>query len=311
VTAPAPIGVIAHYNVLERLEPAGPGDLYRARDTRYGRTVALRLLPASATADAAIKATLVDQARALMQLSHPNAITLFDVGEHDGRVYLAFEFLKGQSLRGEIAGRQMNVRRAVEIAIQMANAIAEAHAAGFLHGGLSPESVVITARGHAKIPAFELAAHAGFVDADGRSRLLDYDAPEEARGERPDERADVYSVGAVLYEMLTTRRPMHRGAAAPGGSNPHVPPELDQVVLKAVSPNPASRQQTAATLAAELRAVVPIIDAREDAEATSVAEKASRSPAHIGQTGLLPRPIIVVLIVFAVLAALVVWLTRS
>ena len=310
MTAPAPIGVIAHYNLLERLEPAGPGDLYRARDTRYGRTVALRLLPASATADAAVKATLIEQARALMQLSHANAITLFDVGEHDGRVYLAFEFLKGQSLRAEIAGRQMNVRRAVEIAIQMADAIAEAHAAGFLHGGLSPESVVITARGHAKIPAFELAAHAGFVDANGRSRLVDYDAPEEARGERPDERADVYSVGAVLYEMLTTRRPMHRGASAPSGSNPHVPPELDQVVLKAVSPNPASRPQTAATLAAELRAVVPIIDAREDAELSSVADKAVRSPAHIGPAGKLPRPLIV-LIVFAVLAALVVWLTRS
>jgi serine/threonine-protein kinase len=310
VTAPAPIGVIAHYNLLERLEPAGPGDLYRARDTRYGRTVALRLLPAGATADAATKATLLDQARTLMQLSHPNAITLFDVGEHDGRVYLAFEFLKGQSLRAEIAGRQMNVRRAVEMAIQMADAIAEAHAAGFLHGGLSPESVMITARGHAKIPAFELAAHAGFVDADGGSRLLDYDAPEEARGERPDERADVYSVGAVLYEMLTTRRPMHRGASAPSASNPHVPPELDQIALKAVSPNPASRQQTAATLAAELRGVMPIIDAREDADSASVPQKAG-SPAHAGRAGHLPRSLIVILIVCAVLAALVVWLTRS
>ena len=301
MSAPAPIGVIAHYNLLEQLEPSGPGDLYRARDTRYGRTVALRLLPESAAAGAAGRAALIAQARGLMQLSHPNAITLFDVGEHDGRVYLAFEFLKGQSLRAEIAGRQMNVRRAVEIAIQMADAIAEAHAAGFLHGGLSPESVMITARGHAKIPAFELAAHAGFVDAGGRSRLVDYDAPEEARGEPPDERADVYSVGAVLYEMLTTRRPLHRGASSPSASNAHVPPELDQVVLKAVSPNPVSRPQTAATLAAELRAVTPLIDAREDAAADIGSQPASRP---------FPRALVVTLIVIAVLAALLVWLTR-
>ena len=311
MTAPAPIGVIGQYNLLERLEPAGPGDLYRARDTRYGRTVALRLLPASETADAAARAALIAQARALMHLSHPNAITLFDVGEHDGRVYLAFEFLKGQSLRAEIAGRQMNVRRAAEIAIQMADAIAEAHAAGFLHGGLSPESVVITARGHAKIPAFELAAHAGFVDTGGRSRLLDYDAPEEARGEPPDERSDVYSVGAVLYEMLTTRRPLHRGASAPSASNAHVPPDLDAVVLKAVSPNPSSRQAAAATLAAELRAVMPMIDAREDGDLTLPAGFLSR-PLFLrrGLAGELPRPLLVVLIVFAVLAALMVWLTR-
>jgi serine/threonine protein kinase len=302
VTSPAPIGVIAHYNLLERLEPAGPGDLYRARDTRYGRTVALRVLPASETADTTAKTTLIDQARGLMQLSHPNAITLFDVGEHEGRVFLVFEFLKGQSLRAEIAGRQMNVRRAVEIAIQMANAIAEAHGAGFLHGGLSPESVMITAKGHAKIPAFELAAHAGFVDAGGRLRLLDYEAPEEARGEPPDERADVYSVGAVLYEMLTTRRPMHRGASAPSASNVHVPPELDQVVLKAVSPSPAARQQSAATLAAELRALTPAIDAREDAAAESAAQPAARPSS---------RTVLVALIVIALLAVLVILLMRS
>ena len=302
MTSPAPIGVVAHYNLLERLEPAGPGDLYRARDTRYGRTVAVRVLPADLTPDARARASLIAQARGLMQLSHPNAITLFDVGEHEGRVYLAFEFLRGQSLRSEIAGRQMNVRRAVEIAIQMADAVAEAHGAGFLHGGLSPESVVITAKGHAKIPAFELAAHAGFVDADGRSRLLDYDAPEEARGDAPDERAVVYSVGAVLYEMLTTRRPMHRGASAPSAANSHVPPELDHLVLKAVSPNPASRQQSAATLAAELRSLTPVIDAREDAAAESAVQPASRPTS---------TTVIVAVIVIAVLAALVVWLIRS
>src|SRR5688572_12931291 len=255
--APGPIGVIAHYNLLERLDPSGPGDLYRARDTRLGRTVAIRLLPADFTAD---RTALITQARGLTSLSHPNVTTLFDVGEHDGRVYFAFEFQKGQSLRAEAAGRPMNVRRAVEIAVQIADAVADAHAAGFVHGGLSPESIVISAKGRAKIPAFELAAQGGF-NQDGReARLHDYESPEEANGQAPDDRSDIYSVGAILYEMLTTRRPMHRGASAPSASNPKVPKEIDTVVLKALAPNPASRYQSAVGFAGELRASIAVLD---------------------------------------------------
>jgi eukaryotic-like serine/threonine-protein kinase len=255
--SPAPIGVVAHYTLLEQLEPSGPGDLYRARDTKAGRTVAVRLLPADFTPD---PAALINQARGLTALSHPNVTTLFDVGEHEGRVYFAFEFQKGQSLRAEAAGRAMNVRRAVEIAIQIADAVADAHAAGFVHGGLSPESIVISAKGRAKIPAFELAAQGGF-EHDGReARLRDYESPEEANGQAPDDRSDIYSVGAILYEMLTTRRPMHRGASAPSASNPKVPKEIDAVVLKALAPNPASRYQSAVGLAGELRASIAVLD---------------------------------------------------
>jgi len=256
--SPAPLGAVAHYNLLEQLERSGPGDLYRARDTKLGRTVAIRLLPADFTAD---RAALITQARALTSLSHPNVTTLFDVGEHDDRVYFAFEFQKGQSLRAEAAGRPMNVHRAVEIAIHIADAVAEAHAAGFVHGGLSPESIVISAKGRAKIPAFELAAQGGF-DQEGRdARLHDYESPEEANGEPPDDRSDIYSVGAVLYEMLTTRRPMHRGASAPSASNAKVPKEIDAVVLKALAPNPASRYQSAVAFAGELRSSIAVLDA--------------------------------------------------
>jgi serine/threonine protein kinase len=253
----APIGVVAHYNLLEQLEPSGPGDLYRARDTKAGRTVAVRLLPADFTSD---RAALITQARGLTSLSHPNVTTLFDVGEHDGRVYFAFEFQKGQSLRAEAAGRAMNVRRAVEIAIQITDAIADAHAQGFVHGGLSPESVVISAKGRAKIPAFELAAQGGFHDQGRDARLHDYESPEEANGQAPDDRSDIYSVGAILYEMLTTRRPMHRGASAPSASNPKVPKEIDAVVLKALAPNPDNRYQSAVGFAGELRASIAVLD---------------------------------------------------
>ena len=116
MSVPAPIGVVAHYNLLERLEPAGPGDLFRARDTRLGRTVTVRLLPSALTPDQASRRSLIARALAVGSLSHPNVTTLFDAGELGDRVYLVFEFLSGQSLRAEMAGRPMNVRRAVELA---------------------------------------------------------------------------------------------------------------------------------------------------------------------------------------------------
>ena len=260
-----PIGSVAHYTLLERLEPAGLGELYRARDTRLGRTVAVRLLPADFAPDPASRATLLETARPLIARSHPNIIALFDAGEHDGRVFIVFEYLEGRSLRAEMAGRPMNMRRGVELAIQMADALADAHANGSVHGGLSPESIVVTAKGRAKIPTFELAARGGFDQQATDWRLRDYDSPEEARGQPADERSDIYSIGAVLYEMLTGRRPLHRGASARSASNRHVPDELDEVVLKAVAPNPNSRAQNAATLAAELRGVAARLDVGGDA----------------------------------------------
>ena len=261
-SVPAPIGVVAHYNLLERLEPSGPGELFRARDTHLGRTVAIRLLPPDFAQSAEGRAALTDQARTLIPLSHPNITTLFDAGEHGDRVFVAFEFLRGQSLRAEMSGRPMNTRRTLEIAIQITDAVAEAHTAGFVHGGLSPDSVMITSKGHAKIPTFHLASQVGFNPADGEVSLHDYDSPEEARGEAADDRSDIYSVGAVVYEMLTARRPLHRGASAPSASNPRVPKELDDVVLKALSPKPLTRYQSAVTLAAELRGVASSLDAR-------------------------------------------------
>ena len=297
--APAPIGVIAHYNLLERLEASGPGDLFRARDTKLGRTVAVRLLPEDFTAD---RQGLIATARGLSALSHPNVTALFDVGEHDRRVYLAFEFQKGQSLRAESAGRPMNVRRAVEIAIQIADAVADAHAHGFGHGGLSPDSVVVSAKGRAKIPAFELASQSGFDKNGNDGRLVDYGAPEEARGEPPDDRSDVYSVGAILYETLTTRRPMHRGASAPSASNPKVPKELDEIVLKALSPNADSRFQSAVACAGALRGSIAVLDALGVAgEEEELVETQSTS---IGRVALMAGGMLVVL------AALACWLLQ-
>ena len=217
--------------------------------------MAVRLLPADFSSD---RHSLINEARGLSELSHPNVTALFDLGEHEGRVYLVFEFQKGQSLRAEAAGRPMNVRRAVEIGIQIADAVADAHAHGFGHAGLSPDSVVISAKGRAKIPAFGLAAQSGF-DQDGR--LIDYEAPEEARGEAPDDRSDVYSISAIVYETLTNRRPLHHGVSAPSASNPKVPKEVDEVVLKGLAPNPDERFQSAGAFVCALRGLIAVLDA--------------------------------------------------
>ena len=303
---PTPIGVVSHYNLLERLEPAGPGELFRARDTRAGRTVAIRVLPPEFAPDTASRAELIDKARGLVGLSHPNITTLFEAGEHEGLIFLAFEYLRGQSLRAEMGGRPMNVRRAVEAAIQIADAVADAHAAGFIHGGLSQDTIVITAKGNAKIPAFELAARTGFEQAGGEPgdvRLRDYDSPEEARGQHADERSDIHSVGAVLFEMLTTRRPLHRGAAAPSASNAHVPPELDEIVLRAVAPNPDSRYQSAATFAAELRSIAAILDVRGGA--------GDEDDEHHAPSTSVGRVVVMAVVMLLLVAAIVWWLGRS
>ena len=291
-----PIGVVGHYNLLESLEPSGPGDLFRARDTKAGRTVTLRWLPADFTPGAAARAELIAQAKSMTSLSHPNVITLFDAGEHEGRVFLAFEFLQGQSLRKEIAGQHLSLRRVVETSVQIADAMAAAHATGLVHGGLSPESVSVTARGHAKVPAFWLAAHTGFTDS---NRLHDYDSPEEMQGHIPDDRSDIYSVGAILYEMLTGRRPNPRGSAAPSAANRHVSKELDELTLRAVAPNPEHRPQSMAGLAGELRAIVSAMDGR------SVRDEIENGPQPAGA-----GPMVRVGLVVLVLAVAAWWFLR-
>jgi serine/threonine protein kinase len=294
----APIGVIGRYNLLERLEPSGPGELFRARDTHRGRTVAVRLLPSDYAGGTEARHKLLADARSLITLSHPNITTLFEVGEHRDQIYVAFEFVRGQALRSEMSSRPMNPRRALELAVQVADAVAQAHSAGFAHGGLSPESVIVTEKGHAKIPTFHLASLVGFDPAAGEMSLVDYRSPEEERGDAPDDRSDVYSVGAITYEMLTTRRPPLRGASAPSVWNPRVPKELDEAVLRALAPNPPSRSQTAAALAAEFRGLAGMLTARgaadDDDELPS--EGASSS-----------RPVFAAVVVLTLLAAVVAW----
>src|SRR5207237_1474961 len=219
---------IAHYNLLEPIGHGGLGEVYRARDTRVGRTVALKILPAALVDDPARRDAVLDEARVAASLSHPNIATLFDVGDEDGRYYLAYEFAAGESLRDEMAGSAMNPRRALDLAVQLADAIADAHAHGIIHGDLRPDTVIVTAKGSAKILDFGLtrwtrggvlrAEAAGAPDAlppDAVS-VVAYLSPEQAIGGAVDARTDIFSLGTLTYEMITGRNPF--AAATPGAT---------------------------------------------------------------------------------------------
>src|SRR5215212_5737902 len=142
---------IAHYNLLEAIHDDALGEVYRARDTKVGRTVALKLVADATFTDADPRDRFLEDARAAAGLSHPNIATLFDVGEYDGGCYLAYEFTSGMTLRQENGGRAVNPRRAVELAVQIADALAEAHSRGVLHGDLRPDTIVVTQKGSAKV----------------------------------------------------------------------------------------------------------------------------------------------------------------
>ena len=291
---------IAHFKVLAPIGAGGLGEVYRARDTRLGRTVAVKVLPPSVTADPARLDPLLDAARAAASVSHPNITTLFEIGDDGDEPYLVFEFVPGDPLNALIDGRALNVRRAVELAIQLADALADAEARDLVHGDIRPGTIVITSKDRAKFMNFGLAA----FTAGGAARRVSsaaYVAPEEMPGPSGDIRSDIYSLGAVLFEMLTGRQ---RGLGlAPSSLNRSVPPELDRIVGRMLAANIEQRFQSAATVAAELRAMAAILETRATAE-----EAAFEAP-RLGWNR--RSGAVVVIGVLMVFAALAVWLWRS
>jgi serine/threonine protein kinase len=291
---------IAHYKVLGPLGTGGLGEVYRARDTRVGRTVAVKVLPQEITADSDRLRALLDKAKIVAGVSHPNIAALFEVGEDAGRQFLVFEFVPGDPLTALIEGRAMNVRRAVELAIQLADALADAEALDLPHGDIRPATIVVTSKDRAKLMNFGFAAYTT-GGASRRTAFPMYVAPEQAGGAAGDIRSDIYSVGAVLYEMLTGQQ---RGKGlVPSALNKSVPPELDRIVGKMLSSNVEHRYQSAATVAAELRSIAAILEARATAEEAAF-EAPGRSRRGVSGTA-------VVFGVLAVIAAIGIWLWRS
>jgi len=259
------------------------GQVYRGRDPRLGRDIAIKILARDSAQDAEAVGRLEREARAIAALSHPNIVAVHDVGRENGDFYIVTELLEGQTLRDQIGSEAMSWRRAVEIGAEVAEGLAAAHAKSIVHRDLKPENVFLTTDGRVKILDFGLAqtdpllaqrdekeipttrwfqTHPGTVIG-----TLGYMSPEQLRGESVDPTADIFSLGCILYEMVTARRPFQRDSGAatiaailkdalPGAElSARVPPEFQRIIEGCVEKTPTLRFQSARDLALTLRAI--------------------------------------------------------
>ena len=283
------ISAVGQYNVLERLGGGALGDVFRARDTRAGRTVALMVAPPELIASPTRRARFLEDAHKAAQLNHPNIAMLFNIIEQDGGCYLAYEFAAGPSLRDEMAGGALEVRSALHLATHIADALSEGHARGVVHGDVRPDTIVVTPKGSVKVLNFGMtmwtmggvarAKAATAPDSMNHEEALvaGYVAPEQARGLPGDARSDLFALGVVVFEMVTGRPPF--AASTPGetiqrveretrvrptGVNPNLPAELDAIVMKLLAKDPSARYQSAAAVATDIRRVSSVIDVRMD-----------------------------------------------
>src|SRR5918998_1107942 len=274
---------LGRYEIRSLLGEGGMGEVYLARDPKIGRDVAIKVLPAQFSADAERLARFEQEACAAGALNHPNVLAVHDVGRHDGAPFVVSELLEGETLRERLRGAPLSQRKAVDYASQIARGLAAAHERGIVHRDLKPENIFITSDGRAKILDFGLAKltqgngqqsqteiPTRRVDTDAGAVMgtVGYMAPEQVRGQKVDHRADIFSFGAVLYEMLAGRRAFRGESAADtlsailkedppdlSESNSAVSPALERLVLRCLEKNSAARFHSASDLAFALEAL--------------------------------------------------------
>jgi serine/threonine protein kinase len=274
---------LAYYKVLSTLGAGGMGEVYLAEDTRLGRRIALKLLPAQFTTDAERVHRFEQEARAASALNHPNIVTIHEIGLADSTHFIATEFIDGETLREHNAGRAVKLNEALDIATQVASALEAAHAAGIVHRDIKPENVMLRRDRIVKVLDFGLAKlalpQASAVDAEAQTRSMvntnpgvvmgtvQYMSPEQARGQEVDARTDIWSLGVILYEMVTGRAPFQgetpshvvvsilESEPPPLARNSEVPVELERIVTKALRKDKEERYETASELSVDLKSL--------------------------------------------------------